>query len=389
LSSETFRHLSPSTGPAKRLTVYSLGPSQLAVATNFIDPASAETLFNANNNQIHLIPADSAPTTGPARLSKTRATLPSRIGLTREVNNTNLALSVGDLFLNAQESPLRWNANSNAYVTTLLIGLDFEKDPGIQELPFALTFQLLTHNAFVDHAEVELKKIGRPYQHVVLTCPDARGSASITAHHPAIQDKPLQIECARELGDLVLISETKRIFGYGLGTTKLTLTRQAHDRYDLFDPNELKAAVSSKLGKLGCGSSIIIPPHQANTEFELRSLGTGLAEITARYGPFLCKEQVQFIFPYAFFLSAILGGSLGGCGRIFRHGRADFEHKRKWILEGAVAGFIIVAATAASIVIFTLPTAVVGTELGAFVIASISGYVGSHVLDRLPVRQKN
>jgi len=56
------------------------------------------------------------------------------------------------------------------------------------------------------------------------------------------------------------------------------------------------------------------------------------------------------------------------------------------ILE--IAGFIIVGATAAGIVIFSLPTAVVGTELGAFVIASISGYIGSHVLDRLPTGVK-
>jgi hypothetical protein len=48
-----------------------------------------------------------------------------------------------------------------------------------------------------------------------------------------------------------------------------------------------------------------------------------------------------------------------------------------------------VAATAAGIVIFTLPTAVLGTELGAFVIASISGYIGSHVLDRLTARVNN
>jgi len=271
LSSEVLRHLSPSSGPAKRLTVYSVDPSQRAVATNFIDPASAQPLLNTDNNQVHIIPSDSLGA-APSGLTRSKVKLPSRIGLTRAVNSTNVTLTVGDLFLSALESPLRWNANSNAYLTTLAIGLDFEKDPGITELPFSLIFQLLTHNASVDRAEVEIKRIGPPYQRVILTCPDGRGNASVTAHHPTIPDKPLQIECARELGDLVLISGTKRIFGYGLGTTRMTLTRQAADRYDLFDTNELKVAISSKQGKLGCGASAIIAPHQANTEFELRSL---------------------------------------------------------------------------------------------------------------------
>src|SRR6266487_3768916 len=112
LSSETFRHLSPSTGPAKRLIVYSLDHSQRAVATNSIDPGSAQPLLNVDNNQVHIIPSDLPGAAVPSRLTKTRVTLPSRIGLTREVNNTNLTLSIGDLFLNALESPLRWNANS-------------------------------------------------------------------------------------------------------------------------------------------------------------------------------------------------------------------------------------------------------------------------------------
>ena len=388
LSSEVLRHLSPSSGPSKRLTVYSLDPSQRAVATNTIDSASARPQLIAGKNQIHIIASEFPGATSPAALSKGKVNLPSKIGLTREESNNDVTLAVGDLFLNALETPLRWDSKSNAYLTTLAIGLDFEKDPGMTELPFALTFQLLTQNASVDQAEIAIKKIGPSYQHVTLTCKNGRANASVTAHHPKIQDKPLQILCALELGDLVLLSATKKIFGYGLGTTKLTLTRQAMDRFDFFDTNEIKVAVRSGLGKLDCGGSVTIAPHQANTEFELRSLGTGLAEITASYGPFHSTEQIYFAFPYAFFLAAILGGCLGGCGRIFRQGKADFQRKRKWIIEGAVAGFIIVGATAAGIVIFSLPTAVVGTELGAFVIASISGYIGSHVLDRLPTGVK-
>src|SRR5260221_1373842 len=196
---ELLRRLSPSTTTPKRFTVYSLDPSQRAVATNVIDAASAQPQLNANRNQIHIIPSDAPGATNASALTKARVPLPSKIGVTREAGNAVVTLSVGDLFLSALENPLLCNSNANAYLTTLAIGLDFERDPGIAELPFALTFQLLTQNASVDHGEVDIKKIGPPYQHVTLTCQNGRGNASVTAHHPQIQDKPLQIQCALEL----------------------------------------------------------------------------------------------------------------------------------------------------------------------------------------------
>jgi hypothetical protein len=89
------------------------------------------------------------------------------------------------------------------------------------------------------------------------------------------------------------------------------------------------------------------------------------------------------VFPTAFIVAALIGGCLGGCGHIFRKRPRKVASRIKYVLEGCTVGIIVVAAAAAGIVIFSLPTAVLGTELGAFVLGSFAGYAGTPVLDKL------
>jgi hypothetical protein len=365
------------------LTVYSLDPSRHLVTTNQFDPRAARPPVSFNQNQLHIISSDQPGSTNAARLTKGRITLPSRIGIAREGANNDLTLNVGELFLVASESPLRWDAQKRAYATALDIGLDFDPASHITALPGPVAFELLTRNASVDRPNVTITRAGPPYERVTLTCQNARPDASVTAHNPHIPDKPLTIECARELGKLTVEPVTKKIFGYGLGTTKIRVHRLAKDDFDFPDPSALTVTLATSTGKLNPMGSVTIGANQSVVEAELRSIGIGTADITARFGPLSSTEHVTFAFPATFLLAALLGGCAGGAGSIFRHRARKPSTWRKWILEGCIVGLIIVAAAAGGIVVFNLPTAVLGTELGAFLLAAFSGYLGAPVLDRL------
>jgi len=366
----------------KPFRVYSIDAAH-RIATNYFDPGATSQNFNFSQKEIQIIPSEQPLATNPAPLGKKRVVLPSKIGVARETGNNNLTLTFGDLFLMASESPLRWDSQNRAYCTTLEIGLDFDPASHVTDLPAPVAFQVFTRNASVNPSGVTITRAGPPYQQVTLSCTDPGADASVTAHNPHIPDKPLKIECARELGKLTVEPVTKKIFGYGLGTTKVRIRRFAKDDFEFADAAELTVTLISSVGKLNPLGSVTILANQSAAEAELRSVGIGSAEITARSGPFSSTEHITFGFPATFLLAALLGGCAGGAGRIFRHRSRKNAIRWKWLLEGSVIGLIVVAAAAAGIVIFNLPTTVLGTELGAFLLGAFSGYAGAPVLDRV------
>jgi hypothetical protein len=92
---------------------------------------------------------------------------------------------------------------------------------------------------------------------------------------------------------------------------------------------------------------------------------------------------VTFTFPLAFALAGIVGGCLGGTTRLFRHRRQSRNSPLRFVWEGGAAGVLAVGAVTAGMLASGLPASVVGTELGAFMIAAVGGYAGAPWVDRL------
>jgi hypothetical protein len=346
-----------------------------------VRPATGTTTNAATRrpSTIRILAPESVEATQPSVLSAAKAPMPSLILVPDASKDTD---TIVELFVYAENVPLRWNTNLNAYACPLVVGVDVSDGQGSPALPTPLTFQLLAENCSLAPTRVTITNAGTAgSQTVTLTCEDPRVEPTIFAFYdPSAPRKPLKVPCMRELGDILLEAKQASIFGYGLGTTEISITRLARDRYELFDAQDLNVGVRATRGILGHISGITSNKCSATIEF--RSIGIGPATISARVGPFTDSQEIQFTFPLSLIIATILGGALGGCGRTFRH-RELAKHRYRIIIEGALCGVLIVAAVATGIVVFTLPPGIVASELGAFVIAGISGYTGSHVLDRL------
>jgi hypothetical protein len=174
-----------------------------------------------------------------------------------------------------------------------------------------------------------------------------------------------------------------RILGYGLGTVALTVWRVAEDAREVVDDKPMVVNLHVDQGKLN-PSSLTIPSGQSRASTELRSSGIGKIKISADSGSWVGElEGVRFVFPIAYTLAGVIGGCLGGAGRIYRHYRRTQKRRFRYLLEGCVVGIVTVGAAAAGMVLFTLPTSVIGTELGAFMLSALGGYTGAPLFQRL------
>jgi hypothetical protein len=87
------------------------------------------------------------------------------------------------------------------------------------------------------------------------------------------------------------------------------------------------------------------------------------------------------VFPQIAALAAALGGVLGGGARFLRNKRRGGALLVRRLAEGLLVGVLFVGAAWAGIVTVDINAGILTTPFGAFVLASLSGYLGCVVLD--------
>jgi hypothetical protein len=292
----------------------------------------------------------------------------------------------GRLALQLIQSPLQWNAINRAYATEIQVGLQAEGKK-ITKLDTPITINLTGNNADVNPATLKIISLGQNgFLKTRISCARHDVDAKVVIHSDW-GDRSFDIPVGPHTSQLKVSVSEKKIFGYGLGTAVLTIKRMAEDGKELSDSNSLVVNLSAEHGKLD-SSSVTIPAGRSHGEVKLRSVGLGATKLSVESDSY--KEElsdVQFVFPVSFMVAALAGGCLGGVGRHFKDFKAGQKKGQKtrarYMCEGCVVGFVIVAAVAAGAVIAHLPTTVIGTELGALVIAMAGGYSGAPILDQL------
>jgi hypothetical protein len=296
--------------------------------------------------------------------------------------------TMGNLALEVIQSPLPWNPVDREYSTDVRIGLEVEGKKTVK-LDAPITINLTGNNVTVKPDAVKISKLGQDgFVSTKVSCGRHDTSAKVILHSD-LGDRSFDILIGPHVSQLKIAASEKRIFGYGLGTAVLSIKRIAEDGKELSDSNVLTVNLMADRGKLDA-SLVTIPSGLSHSEVKLRSVGLGATTISAESDSYKGElSDVQFIFPISYILAALAGGCLGGLGKYFRDVKASRKKSRKpcarYMGEGCLVGFLIVAAVAAGVVIAHLPTTVVGTELGALVIATAGGYVGAPMLDRLAV----
>ena len=300
----------------------------------------------------------------------------------------------GQLALQVLQSPLPWDPKTHAYTTSVLVGL---QSPGAKnnKLGVPITINLSGKDAEIEPATLRIAKLGQEgFVSTDLTCRRHDADPRITLHSDW-GERSFNVPVGFHTSQIKLSSSETKLFGYGLGTAVLTVKRFAEDGRELCDPNALVVNITADHGKAD-SPTLTIPAGLSHAEVKLRSVGLGPARIAVESDSL--KDElagVQFTFPLTYAVAA-----LGGLGRYYKEvktgqrqrpdqkkSKANQAKKNKsparYISEGCVVGFLSVAAVAAGAVITQLPTAVVGTELGALVIATGAGFIGAPVLDRL------
>jgi hypothetical protein len=293
----------------------------------------------------------------------------------------------GQFALLTDKSPLPWKSDAKSYTTAVKIGLESTglKKPVKLEPP--ITIHLTGVNVDVSPNTIQITRLGQDgFVQTFVSCGRHDASAKVTVHSD-LGERSFDIPVGPHTSQLQVSASERRIFGYGLGTATMTIKRIAEDGRELSESDPLTVNLSADHGKLD-SSSVTIPSGHSRAEVKVRSVGLGAAKISAESDSFKGElSELQFGFPISYVLSALAGGMLGGIGRYFRVKSRGKNKKPAFRLvgEGCVVGFLIVAAVAAGVVIVHLPTTVIGTELGALVIATVAGYVGAPMLDKLKI----
>jgi hypothetical protein len=320
----------------------------------------------------------------PPTQSKRRKVLSNeKILLDEKVVQDKLA---GQLALQIVQSPLPWSPNHHAYATDLQVGFEVSGKHS-SRLDSPVTINLTGENAELRPSKITIGRMGQEgFTNVTVTCDRHDADAKVILHSD-FGESSFDIPIGPHTSQLMIFTSESRISGYGLGTATVTVKRMAEDGRELSESNSLRLSLTADHGKLD-SSVVTIAPGQSSVEVKVRSVGLGTAKVSAETDSFKSDlANLQFVFPLSYIVSALAGGCLGGIARYFRvkAGGKNRKSPGQFVCEGAVVGFLIVAAVAAGVVLVHLPPTVIGTELGALVIATAGGYSGAPILDKLKI----
>lgn len=312
-------------------------------------------------------------------LTKDGEHLPARYVTFSPAGATNL----GGLFLRPAVVPLTWNDQVRAYTTELFVGYEFEDGRETTlGAPKTVTFFAEGANARIQADTVTVVKSGGSgYQRVMLSTGQTEGETHFTARASAADELKCSVAVFREVGALMLSLPSTELPAFGVGSGELTISLVGRDGAAFVTPKLIEVQLTSR--RLRQPATVTIEAGKSAASVDVRTMGYGVDEITARSGGLRAVLPVRLIFPVAAIVAALAGGAIGGVTRFLRNKRRGTSLLLRRPLEGMLVGLIIVGAAWTGLVSVDMSTGILGTPFGAFVLAALSGYLGCVVLDRV------
>lgn len=188
---------------------------------------------------------------------------------------------------------------------------------------------------------------------------------------PSFDTKGSEIELPVLRGQLHISASPDKIQGLGLETTVLTIRVTGGPP----NPQGLGVILTSREGSLEENQLSLDRNGIASTT--LRSVTTGVDTVHAESATLDSAEtEVQFVFPWLFFASALLGGAVGA---LIRWGRNTPSARRKLhaeILLGTLAGLLVACAYSIGINLVGFKPAAHAGEALVFVLAGLGAVFG-------------
>ena len=298
--------------------------------------------------------------------------------------NAAPSLHQWDLVIAAKRLPALWESESQTYVTELLIWFQGVNTTDNIELTDPVTVEFLARDAGVKPARIQIRKTG--------VDGIERGVRFEASRHDRVPEveavtsgarSKLVIDIGADLAKISLGVQKPSIPGWGLGETTLVVTRYAQDGLPFESARSLKVTLEASEGIFP--ATVEIPAEESQVAVPLRSTGLGTIEVVAKApGTIQDSARVDFLFPWGLCLVTVLFGAAGGLLRAATP-RKDAPPPRWWrsALEGAFAAIVAVPLVIVGAPVINVPPEIVGTGVGALVVAAVAGYGGAAVLDYL------
>lgn len=266
---------------------------------------------------------------------------------------------------------LRFQPAIGAFMGILLIGLeDVDRPASAEPLPSPIHIQLVADVDAVDPGELTLEGTNvAGFKPVKLKQIEARDSVRVHIR-PEFDPTGSDIWVPVQRSEVKLSVSPPKIQGFGLEVATLLVQLPPGIRPDghvVFTPSA---------GNLDPND---VPTGTGVVKSFIRSRGHGQAHVTATCAPFRSgSTEVEFVWPFAFVIAALLGGLLGGAvGQrdvIEKSWRSGLAH----VLTGVGVGVIVAGAYAAGINLLpaTLTVNTTISEVAVFVVAAIGGALG-------------
>jgi hypothetical protein len=289
-------------------------------------------------------------------------------------------LAVRELWpvIHPERESLEFDTVARAFVGRVLVGLVDDNGVGLTtQLPEQLTLELVTNVGFATPRSVPITHIGPPFATVALSVTDEAPEVRLSILWGVEAADAVHRSFALHRPRLDVTVSPDRIAGFGLSVADVVVHAPGAGAR-----GAKTAIVSHDRGRLE-GTQQVALDDQGFGIAHLRSVGVGVAKVRVTVPTFEPDEEtVAFHWPFAFVVSAILGGLLGGFVRFVRAHR-----KRRAVAEmlrSTSIGLVVAVASAVGINLLGIQVTAGFGEGVVFVIAALGAMYGIRLPGNTP-----
>lgn len=266
---------------------------------------------------------------------------------------------------------LEFDAAAKAYAVDVGVGIVDSSGVGrTSPLPQPLTLQLSTSLGSATPASLAIDHVGPPFRPVALRVAGEVKEVRLRVLWGAEAEDSVECTFPVHRAELEIEVNPLRIAGFGLEVADVVIRAPGAAGRGV-----QSVLVSHDRGRLE-GSQQVALDGEGVGIVHLRSSGFGTARVRATAPTFEAAErELQFHWPVAFVLAAVLGGLVGGFVRYIRgpHSRRKATYA---LLRSAFIGIVVAAASAVGINVLGIQ---LGTGIGeafVFVVAALGAMQG-------------
>jgi hypothetical protein len=287
-------------------------------------------------------------------------------------------------FIAAEHMPLRWDARTSAYVTTMLVGLDPVSDDGGPPLtlPEQVVFQITGRNIDrIEPNQVTIQSSGPAgYKVVRLVATSFAPPAEINAHSIA-GDGTFRADIDPGPTWIDVTASDQVIDGLGFGITTITATQHAANGMLLPVSSPLNVSLRTTRGELRPNHADIAVQHSsADVSLVSAWVGDGLVADANALDPSAHPAWIHFAFPWLKIVLGLLGAFAAGALRAWR---AQASRGLMLLTCGATGIVVDILLALGAPIAPAWALQVIRSELAWLAFGFLAGFPGGSLLERL------